>query len=224
MFTRAMGPQVNSHRWRGWTPRAPGCSVVLCAALPQLIPPFPALHSCCPLLVRERVASPGCRAAVVLPTTRRGTAWGMGTATEPPPQASGRTLLGCPAYCDFQFHDSKDGFGPSVVRPDPRTAGHARPARPADRELRLAARQRALAGAGGRGQGRRPRRDQRSLRPRGHLRGDLPDRGLRGDHEPVVPRPPVRGGQVLHRRVPRARHDLRRAAVRDRRVHEQHDR
>ena len=51
-----------------------------------------------------------------------------------------------------------------------------RPPRPPDGELRLAARQRALAGPRGRRQGGRPHRRAGPLRPGGDLRGSLPSR------------------------------------------------
>ncbi len=113
---------------------------------------------------------------------------------------------------------------PHLLRQDPRAARGPQPPRAADRQLRLAARQRRVAGPGRAGPQRRTRRRARQVRPRGDLRGDQPDRGLPGHHVAVVPRPSVRAAQVLDRGVQGTRHHLLGAAVRHRRVHEQHDR
>src|SRR5690242_16618704 len=96
-------------------------------------------------------------------------------------------LLGCLAQRDSDCVHRTDGFRPSVLREDPRTPRGPRPPRAPDRELRLAPRQRALAGPGRRGEGRGPGRRPRPLGTGGDLRGDLPDRGLQRLHVAVVP-------------------------------------
>ncbi len=94
----------------------------------------------------------------------------------------------------------------------------------ADRQLRLADRVGLLEGRGRASDRRRPNGRLVQVRPGGDLRGDLPDRGLLRDDEPVVPRPPLRAPEVLGRGLQGPRRHLRRAAVRHRRVHEQRDR
>ena len=94
-----------------------------------------------------------------------------------------------------------------------------RPARPADRVVRLAHRQPRVAGHPlARGAGRRRRR------PRRDPRGDLPDRGLQRLDVAVLLQPALRGRQGVPRGVQGQGHDLRGAAVRHGRVHEQHHR
>ena len=69
-----------------------------------------------------------------------------------------------------------------------------------------------------RGAGRRRRRSRRDPR------GDLPDRGLQRLDVAVLLQPALRGRQGVPRGVQGQGHDLRGAAVRHRRVHEQHHR
>ena len=115
------------------------------------------------------------------------------------------TLLGCLAHhVQEHQHQCTDGLGPSVVRQDPGAARGSRPPGPPDRELRLAARQRALAGPGRRGTSGGPGRRPRPLRPRGDLRGDLAHRGLQRLDVAELPRPPLRGGRSTPSRTARS--------------------
>ena len=120
--------------------------------------------------------------------------------------------------------DQQHRTTPHQLREDPRTPRGPQPPRPADGQFRLAARQREVEGPGRGTSRRRARRAFRQVRSGGDLRGDLADRGLPADDVAVVLRAGVLRAQVLGRRVQGTRHDLLGPAVRDGRVHEQHDR
>ncbi len=131
-----------------------------------------------------------------------------------------------PPTADSRQHSQPEQHSSAshLLREDPRAPRGPRPPRAADRQLRHPPRQREVEVAGRAGPGQRSRRRRRHVGARGDLRGDQPDRGLPGDDVPVVPGPPVRAAEVLHRGLQRARHHLLGAPVRHRRVHEQHHR
>src|SRR5665647_2091688 len=138
----------------------------------------------------------------------------------------GRTPLGCLAhpFCPVRScHCESHRFPARFLRQDPRTTRGPRPARSADRELRLVAREREVAGAGSRRPGRGSHRRTGEVGARGHLRRDLADRGLRRLDVAVLPRAPLRAGQVHAGGVQGEGLHLLGAAVRDGRVRQLHD-
>ena len=109
-----------------------------------------------------------------------------------------KTLLGCPRAPRPRMCPPHGRLRPSVVRSDSRTPGGSRPPRPPDGELRLAARQRALAGpvAAAKEAGRTDVPDRSGLEE--IFEGSL-HRGLLRLDVALVPRPPVRGDSQDHR-------------------------
>ena len=134
----------------------------------------------------------------------------------------GRTTVGRRAH--HRQEPSRIHHRPHLFRENRGTARGSGPARSADRLLRLARRERGLAPARPDRARRGSYRHQHQVRPRGDLRGDLPDRGLLRHHVALVPRSPLRAAEELGGRVQGPRRHVRGAAVRHRRVHEQRDR